>query len=77
LSLPTCSSPGAPARGAGSVAILTKVDVDQVLSSASNALMVFVLAQVSSAGQFGIIAVLISMVAACTGFNRGTSHHPR
>jgi hypothetical protein len=35
------------------------------------------LTQVSSAGQFGIIAVLITMVAACAGFNRGTSHPPR
>jgi hypothetical protein len=74
LSLPTRSSPGAPARGAGSVAISTTVD--QVLSSASNALMVFVLAQVSSAGQFGIIALLITLLAVCTGFNRGALGTP-
>ena len=74
MSQPTGSSHGAPARGAGSVAILTTVD--QVLSSASNALMVFALAQVSSAGQFGIIAVLITLVTACTRFNRGALGTP-
>ena len=74
MSLPTCSSPGAPARGAGLVAILTTVD--QVLSSASNALMVFVLAQVSSAGQFGIIGLLITMLAGGLVFNRGALGTP-
>ena len=69
MSLPTRSSAGAPARGAGSVAISTTVD--QVLSSASNALMVFALAQVSSAGQFGIIGLLITVLNVYTGFNRG------
>jgi hypothetical protein len=69
VSLPTRSSAGAPARGAASVAIATTVD--QMLSSASNALMVFVLAQVSSAGEFGIIGVPITLVAVCVGFNRG------
>ena len=68
------ASPVAPARGAGSVAISTTVD--QVLSSASNALMVFVVAQVSSAGQFGIVALLITVVAVCTGFNRGALGTP-
>jgi hypothetical protein len=70
----TCSSNRAPARGAGSVAILTTVD--QVLSSASNALMVFVLAQVSPVGEFGIIALLIAMLAGFTGFNRGALGTP-
>jgi hypothetical protein len=69
LSLPTCASAGAPARGAGSVAVLTTVD--QALSSASNALMVFVLAQVSSAGQFGIVGLLTTMLAGAMVFNRG------
>jgi hypothetical protein len=69
LSLPTRSSPRTRARGAGSVAISTTVD--QVLSSASNALMVFVLAQVSSARQFGIIGLLITVLAVCVGFSRG------
>jgi hypothetical protein len=74
LSLPTCSSTGTRARGAGFVAILTTVD--QVLSSASNALMTFVLAQVSSAGQFGIIGLLITMAAGCMVFNRGALGTP-
>jgi len=74
VSLPTRSSAGAPARGAGSVAISTTVD--QVLSSASNALTVFVLAQVSSAGEFGIIGLLITVVSVCTGFDRGALGTP-
>ena len=50
--------------------------VDQILSSASNALMVFVLAQVSSAGQFGIIGLPITMAAGCMAFNRGALGTP-
>jgi hypothetical protein len=38
--------------------------------------MAFVLAQVSSAAQFGIIALLITVVAVCTGFNRGALGTP-
>ena len=56
------------------MALLTTVD--QVLSSASNALMVFALAQVSSAPQFGIIALLITVLAVWTGFNRGALGTP-
>ncbi len=74
MSLPTRSSADAPARGAASVAISTTVD--QMLSSASNALMVFVLAQVSSAGQFGIIGLLITTVGVCMGFDRGALGTP-
>ena len=50
--------------------------VDQMLSSASNALMVFVLAQVLSAGQFGIIGLLITTVGVCMGFDRGALGTP-
>jgi O-antigen/teichoic acid export membrane protein len=74
MSLPTRSSSGSRARVVGSVAISTTID--QVLSSASNALLVFVLAQVSSAGHFGIIAMLITVLAVCTGFNRGALGTP-
>ena len=74
MSLPTRSSAGAPGRGAASVAISTTLD--QMLSSASNALMVFVLAQVSSAGEFGIIGLLITVVGVCTGFDRGALGTP-
>lgn len=65
---------GTPTRGAGSVAAWTTAD--QVLASGSNALMVCVLAQVSSAGQFGIIALLITVLAVCTGFTRGALGTP-
>ena len=74
VSLPTPSSAGAPAKGAASVAISTTVD--QMLSSASNALIVFVLAQLSSAGQFGIIGLLVTVVGVCTGFDRGALGTP-
>jgi hypothetical protein len=74
VSLPTRSPAGAPARGAASVAISTAVD--QMLSSASNALLVFVLAQVSSAGEFGIIGLLITVVGVCAGFDRGALGTP-
>ena len=74
MSGPTRSSAGAPARGAGSVAISTAID--QVLSSASNALTVFVLAQVSSAGEFGIIGLLITVVSVYMGFDRGALGTP-
>lgn len=47
-----------------------------MLSSASNALMTFVLAQVSSAGQFGIIGLLIAMAAGCMAFTRGALGTP-
>lgn len=50
--------------------------VDQMLSSASNALMIFVLAQVSSAGEFGIIGLLIAVVGVCAGFDRGALGTP-
>jgi hypothetical protein len=74
VSLPTRSSAGAPATCAASVAISTAVD--QILSSASNALLVFVLAQVSSAGEFGIIGLLITVVGVCAGFDRGALGTP-
>lgn len=64
----------AHARRSGSLVVATVID--QSLSSASNALMVLVLAQVSSAGQFGIIALMITLLAVCTGFNRGALGTP-
>ncbi|WP_428340878.1 hypothetical protein [Mycobacterium sp.] len=47
-----------------------------MLSSASNALMAFVLAQLSSAEQFGIVGLLIAIVSGCIGFNRGALGTP-
>jgi len=64
----------ATTRSAGPEALLTTAD--QVLSSASNALMVFAVAQVSTASVFGIVALLITVVAVCTGFNRGALGTP-
>lgn len=61
-------------RSGGTVAIVTMAD--QVLSSASNALVVFVLAQTSSADLFGTVALMITTVAVCTGFTRGALGTP-
>lgn len=52
-----------------SIAVATTAD--QVLSSASNALMVFAIAQVSPAEQFGIVALLVTVATTWIGFNRG------
>jgi O-antigen/teichoic acid export membrane protein len=60
--------------GTKSTAILTTGD--QILSSASNALIVFTLAQTSSADQFGLIALIVTVVAVCTGFSRGAFGTP-
>lgn len=61
------SADAAPTRGAS--ALLTTID--QVLSSGSNALMVFALARISSVEQFGVVALLVAGMAALLGFNRG------
>ena len=58
--------PASPGR-----ANATLTAIDQVLSSASNALMVLALAQASSVGQFGIAALLMAVITMCLGFNRG------
>ncbi|WP_139334906.1 hypothetical protein [Mycobacterium sp. GA-1841] len=55
--------------GGRSTAVVTTAD--QVLSSASNALMVFAVAQVSPAEQFGIVALLVTVATTWIGFNRG------
>lgn len=50
--------------------------LDQMLSSASNALLVFVIAQSSSVEQFGTVAVLLTFVTTWLGFNRGALGMP-
>lgn len=70
----TAASSGADAVSSKSVATLTAVD--QMLSSASNALMVFALAQASSAAQFGVVALLVTGMSAWLGFNRGALGTP-
>lgn len=59
----------APVRTGGAAAALTTVD--QILSSASNALLLFVLGQVSSVDQFARIGILVALVSTFLGFNRG------
>ena len=59
---------------ARSTALLTTVD--QVLSSASNALLLFVLAQIASVAEFGVIAVLVAIYTTWIGFNRGSMGTP-
>jgi O-antigen/teichoic acid export membrane protein len=74
LTTQPASVTGTRGGGAGPVAILTTAD--QVLSSASNALLVFALAQISPVEQFGIIALLVTIVTVWTGFNRGALGTP-
>lgn len=50
--------------------------LDQVLSSASNALLVFVLAQSNSVEDFGTVAVLLTFATCWLGFNRGALGTP-
>jgi O-antigen/teichoic acid export membrane protein len=57
-----------------SIALLTTID--QTLSSASNALLLFVLAQLATVAQFGVISLLIAIVTAWVGFNRGAVGTP-
>lgn len=49
----------------------TLTAVDQILSSASNALMILALAQVASVDQFGTAALMLAVITMCLGFNRG------
>lgn len=63
----------------------TLTTIDQVLSSASNALMILALAQVATVGQFGIAALIMAVITMCLGLNRGAigtvllllSNHPQ
>lgn len=50
--------------------------IDQILSSASNALLLFALARVATPAEFGIAALLIGIVSTWTGFNRGALGTP-
>ncbi|WP_142254219.1 hypothetical protein [Mycobacterium sp. NS-7484] len=58
-------------RGPQARSTAVATTADQVLSSASNALMVFAVAQVSPAEQFGIVALLVTVATTWIGFNRG------
>jgi len=61
-------------KSAGTVATLTLAD--QVMSSASNALLAVSLAQTSSADRFGLVGLLVAVVMVCLGFNRGALGTP-
>lgn len=61
-------------KPAGTVATLTLAD--QVMSSASNALLAVALAQTSSVDRFGLIGLLVAVVMVCLGFNRGALGTP-
>lgn len=49
---------------------------DQVLSSLSNAFLLFAVAQSASVSQFGVVAVLVAVVTTCMCFNRGALGAP-
>ncbi len=59
----------APVGTGGRSVILTATD--QLLSSASNALMLFALGQVSSVDEFATIGILVAVALTFLGFNRG------
>ena len=66
---------GATGRTRGPRAALYST-VDQVLSSCSNALLLFALARVTTVGQFGVAALLVAVLSAWIGFNRGALGTP-
>jgi hypothetical protein len=49
----------------------TLTAIDQILSSGCNATLILALAHVATVGQFGIAALLITMITTSLGFNRG------
>lgn len=67
---PVVQAPGEARR----VALLTSVD--QVLSSVSNALLLFTVAQTATVSEFGITALLVAIAAGWTAFNRGALGAP-
>ncbi|MFN3006022.1 hypothetical protein [Mycolicibacterium wolinskyi] len=62
-------------RPAGGPAALWTT-IDQLLSSTSNALLLFVLAQVATVSEFGVVSLQIAIVMAWIGFNRGAVGTP-
>lgn len=58
----------------GATALLTTLD--QLLSSTGNALLLFVLAQVATVSEFGVLSLQIAIVMAWIGFNRGAVGTP-
>lgn len=68
---PRVRTPGETPRR---VALLTTVD--QLLSSVSNALLLFTVAQTASLSEFGITALLVAVSAGWMAFNRGALGAP-
>jgi O-antigen/teichoic acid export membrane protein len=58
----------------GRVAVYTSVD--QALSSLSNALLLFTVAQTAAVAEFGVVTLLVALVSTAMGFNRGALGTP-
>src|SRR3954467_4188048 len=67
-------APEVTAASNGSIALFTTID--QILASASNGLLLFVLAQAATVAEFGVIALLVAIVFTWIGFNRGSLATP-
>jgi O-antigen/teichoic acid export membrane protein len=70
---PASNAVGARASG-GRVAVYTSVD--QALSSLSNALLLFTVAQTAAVAEFGVVTLLVALVSTAMGFNRGALGTP-
>jgi hypothetical protein len=70
----TSEAPGAATASSGSLALVTTID--QVLASASNGLLLFVLAQSATVAEFGAISLLVAVLFTWVGFNRGALGTP-
>jgi O-antigen/teichoic acid export membrane protein len=70
----TSEAPGATTASSGSLALVTTID--QVLASASNGLLLFVLAQAATVAEFGAISLLVAVLFTWVGFNRGALGTP-
>lgn len=58
----------------GSIALFTTVD--HILASASNGLLLFVLAQSATVAEFGAVSLLVAVLFTWVGFNRGALGTP-
>jgi O-antigen/teichoic acid export membrane protein len=64
----------APKASGGRLALYTSID--QALSSLSNALLLFAVAQTATVTQFGVVTLLVAVVNTVMGFNRGALGTP-
>jgi hypothetical protein len=63
-----------PTASGGRLALYTSTD--QALSSLSNALLLFAVAQTAAVSQFGVVTLLVALVNTVMGFNRGALGTP-